>query len=81
MVLWNVNLINELFCPESAKQICDMFWVNNDLDDSMCWVKNKNGDFTIKSFYWMENWNQEPYQTWWSNMWSSKIHERQKFLL
>lgn len=44
-------------------------------------MDNKNGEFLMKSFYWLENWERKTQQRWWKKFWTSKIHERQKFMI
>lgn len=53
---WNITLLNELFNRQSIKNICTMFWENNDEDGMIIWVGDKNGEFFVKFFYWLENW-------------------------
>lgn len=52
---WNDRLINELFSWNSAKEIQRIFWANNNSEDKLILVDNKNGEFLMKSFYWLEN--------------------------
>lgn len=77
----NTTLLKELFSRQSMQDICRIFWASNDKKYMLIWVGNKNGEFSNKSFYWIENWESENQQIWWRNMWNNKIHERQKFLI
>lgn len=78
---WKSTKLNELFNNESVKRICEIFWVNMEKDDILVWLGNRNGAFSVKSFYWMENWDRERQAPWWKNLWNSNIHERHKFFV
>lgn len=60
---WNIRLINDVFSRDSAKEICRMFWANNNNEDKLIWVGNNNGEFFVKSFHWLENWDRETDQS------------------
>lgn len=78
---WNIKLINKLFHCNLAKEICNIFWANNEEEDKLLWMGNINDIFSVKFFYWMDNWSGSFQSSWWGKMWNSKIHERQKFLI
>lgn len=78
---WNKSLINEIFDDVSVKDICEIFWANLEEDDKLIWIGNKNGNFLVKSFYWIHTWERERQSLWWKKPWSTNIHERHKFFI
>lgn len=75
---WNMEILMELFCEKSVEKIFNIFWANQKEYDCMMWLHNKNGMFSVKLFYWLENWESKTNEGWWKKLWKSKIHERQK---
>lgn len=61
---WNLTMLNEMFNTDSVKRICEIFWANMEEDDSLVWLENKNGVFSVKSFYCIENWAGETQLLW-----------------
>lgn len=51
---WKVKLIDDLFCQNSAIEIKRIYWANINSEDKLVWVGNKNGEFLVKSFYWLD---------------------------
>ncbi|MCH91094.1 putative ribonuclease H protein, partial [Trifolium medium] len=89
---WNQNLINQIFLPFEAQQICQLPLVDTNAPDELTWFGTKEGVYTVKSGYHaVMNWNSvnidhsgshtldtDPI---WNHLWKQKITPKQTSLV
>lgn len=48
---WNITVLRDLFNGNLVNDICRMHWANNNEEHRIILVGNKDGAFSVKSFY------------------------------
>lgn len=85
---WNIPLIQSLFLPSEISEILKVkIYANNDMENSLIWAIEKNGEFTVKSVYnWLQNEDSKGCVSSinpkiWTEIWKINAPERVKFFL
>uniref|UniRef100_A0A2N9GUD6 Reverse transcriptase domain-containing protein n=1 Tax=Fagus sylvatica TaxID=28930 RepID=A0A2N9GUD6_FAGSY len=80
---WDVDKLRNFFDAESIKLIKRIPIPVYATDDRVIWAAEKNGKFTTKSAYWLENSYKFNHHNsaFWKKLWKSKLHEKFKVLL
>lgn len=78
---WNLPCLNELFDEGTIKNIKKIFWTNPQLEDSLIWLGNRTGTFSVKSVVCLLHPDPGVLSPWWSFLWSSNLHEMLKLFL
>jgi hypothetical protein len=78
-----VDKLRNFFDAESIKLIKRIPIPVYATDDRVIWAAEKNGKFTTKSAYWLENSYKFNHHNsaFWKKLWKSKLHEKFKVLL
>lgn len=50
-ICWNVDLLNRIFLPFEAENICGLPLSNRFPDDKLIWAETSNGVFSVRSAY------------------------------
>ncbi|KAK2419793.1 hypothetical protein QL285_030613 [Trifolium repens] len=90
--LWDYTLINDLFLPFEAQQICQIPLVDTTSHDELTWPSTKDGNYSVKSGYhalinWDSNGSNQAGSTTqnsdpiWKHLWKQRIPPKQTNLL
>lgn len=83
------NIVDRNFTPIDGEVILQFPLTNMNEKDNLCWVATKNGDYTVRTGYYMiKNWQKdqsvgvsEQDCEYWAKIWKVQATPRQQFLI
>ena len=79
---WNVDLINDLFAPDSAEAILKIVLLAFPKSDKLVWIIDPKGNFLVKSTVAINHTHDDRVDDVnWKSFWKLRIHERYKILI
>lgn len=78
---WNMDLIHEVFEPESAMTIMALQWPDTECEDNLLWKEDNLGRFTVGSSYMQNCIRRIERNSLWEHFWQMDVHERLKLFL